>query len=70
MTWTQRRTLLANAILAVGISLASAVAGAQDRVTFRHLTIADGLSQNAVLAILQDHRQVGHQHLSRLKCLH
>jgi PAS domain S-box-containing protein len=28
----------------------------QDPPTFRHLTIADGLSQNAVSAILQDHR--------------
>lgn len=28
----------------------------QERVTFRHLTIADGLSQNAVAAIAQDHR--------------
>ena len=30
--------------------------GAQERVAFRHLTIADGLSQNAVSAIVQDHR--------------
>ena len=30
--------------------------GAQERVAFRHLTIADGLSQNAVSAILQDRR--------------
>ncbi|HJU74712.1 MAG TPA: two-component regulator propeller domain-containing protein, partial [Gemmatimonadaceae bacterium] len=29
---------------------------AQERVTFRHLTIADGLSQNAVSAIMQDRR--------------
>jgi ligand-binding sensor domain-containing protein len=29
---------------------------AQDRVAFRHLTIADGLSQNAVSAIVQDRR--------------
>ena len=29
---------------------------AQERVTFRHLTIADGLSQNAVSAIVQDRR--------------
>ena len=28
----------------------------QDRVAFRHLTIADGLSQNAVQAIVQDSR--------------
>ncbi|HEX9892830.1 MAG TPA: two-component regulator propeller domain-containing protein, partial [Gemmatimonadales bacterium] len=28
----------------------------QERVAFRHLTIADGLSQNAVQAIVQDHR--------------
>src|SRR5690349_3232665 len=33
-----------------------AVTAAQDRVAFRHLTIADGLSQNAVSAILQDRR--------------
>jgi len=29
---------------------------AQERVAFRHLTIADGLSQNAVSSIVQDHR--------------
>src|SRR5687767_10322954 len=29
---------------------------AQERVAFRHLTIADGLSQNAVSAIVQDRR--------------
>ena len=29
---------------------------AQERVTFRHLTIADGLSQNVVSAIVQDRR--------------
>ncbi|HEV8363825.1 MAG TPA: two-component regulator propeller domain-containing protein, partial [Gemmatimonadaceae bacterium] len=29
---------------------------AQERVTFRHLTIADGLSQNAVSAVVQDRR--------------
>ena len=28
----------------------------RERVAFRHLTIADGLSQNAVQAIVQDHR--------------
>ena len=30
--------------------------GAQERVAFRHLTIADGLSQNVVSAIVQDRR--------------
>ena len=35
---------------------ASAPLYAQERVTFRHLTIADGLSQNAVSAIVQDRR--------------
>jgi signal transduction histidine kinase/ligand-binding sensor domain-containing protein/DNA-binding response OmpR family regulator len=34
----------------------TAPAIAQERVTFRHLTIADGLSQNAVSAIIQDRR--------------
>jgi signal transduction histidine kinase/ligand-binding sensor domain-containing protein/DNA-binding response OmpR family regulator len=34
----------------------SAPLAAQERVTFRHLTIADGLSQNAVGAIVQDRR--------------
>jgi signal transduction histidine kinase/ligand-binding sensor domain-containing protein/DNA-binding response OmpR family regulator len=39
------------------LSVASiAPLGAQERVAFRHLTIADGLSQNAVSAILQDRR--------------
>jgi len=35
---------------------AQATLGAQERVTFRHLTIADGLSQNVVSAIVQDRR--------------
>jgi signal transduction histidine kinase/ligand-binding sensor domain-containing protein/DNA-binding response OmpR family regulator len=34
----------------------SAPLAAQERVAFRHLTIADGLSQNAVSAIVQDRR--------------
>jgi len=34
----------------------SASLGAQERVAFRHLTIADGLSQNVVSAIVQDRR--------------
>ncbi|HEX6051664.1 MAG TPA: two-component regulator propeller domain-containing protein, partial [Gemmatimonadaceae bacterium] len=45
----------AGALLLVGASGVAAVT-AQDRVTFRHLTIADGLSQNAVSAIIQDRR--------------
>jgi signal transduction histidine kinase/ligand-binding sensor domain-containing protein/DNA-binding response OmpR family regulator len=36
--------------------LAAAELAAQERVAFRHLTIADGLSQNAVAAIVQDRR--------------
>ncbi|HEX9562894.1 MAG TPA: two-component regulator propeller domain-containing protein [Gemmatimonadaceae bacterium] len=35
---------------------AAASVAAQERVSFRHLTIADGLSQNAVSAIVQDRR--------------
>ena len=39
------------------LSAASAATlAAQDRVVFRHLTIADGLSQNAVSSIVQDRR--------------
>jgi signal transduction histidine kinase/ligand-binding sensor domain-containing protein/DNA-binding response OmpR family regulator len=34
----------------------TAPVAAQERVAFRHLTIADGLSQNAVSAIVQDRR--------------
>ena len=37
-------------------SVGAAPLAAQERVRFRHLTIADGLSQNAVSAILQDRR--------------
>ena len=37
-------------------ALATAPLTAQERVTFRHLTIADGLSQNVVSAIVQDRR--------------
>lgn len=49
------RGLLAASCLLLGAA-ASAPLGAQERVTFRHLTIADGLSQNAVAAIVQDRR--------------
>ena len=38
------------------VLFAAAPLAAQERVAFRHLTIADGLSQNAVSAIIQDHR--------------
>jgi signal transduction histidine kinase/ligand-binding sensor domain-containing protein/DNA-binding response OmpR family regulator len=41
--------------LLLGASAAVPLA-AQERVAFRHLTIADGLSQNAVSAIVQDQR--------------
>ena len=49
------RTLCAGALL---LSFGAGIAplAAQDRVAFRHLTIADGLSQNAVSAIVQDRR--------------
>ncbi len=52
------RRLLANCVGALLLVGAFGVGrlGAQDRVTFRHLTIADGLSQNAVSAIVQDRR--------------
>jgi ligand-binding sensor domain-containing protein len=42
-------------VLALAVALPQA-AGAQDRLAFRHLTVADGLSQNAVTAIVQDRR--------------
>jgi len=49
---------VASAIGAILLLLAAAPVPlrAQERVTFRHLTIADGLSQNAVSAIVQDRR--------------
>src|SRR5215208_6762148 len=45
-------------IAAVALALAASAipVAAQERVAFRHLTIADGLSQNAVSAIMQDRR--------------
>ena len=46
---TSARALLLVAALAAPLA-------AQERVAFRHLTIADGLSQNAVSGIVQDHR--------------
>ncbi len=45
----------AGAVLLLLGALAAPLA-AQERVAFRHLTIADGLSQNAVSAIMQDRR--------------
>src|SRR5690349_25144555 len=44
----------ARALALVGVLAAPLTA--QERVAFRHLTIADGLSQNAVAAIVQDRR--------------
>ena len=49
------RTLSAGALLLL-FGAGTAPLAAQDRVAFRHLTIADGLSQNAVSAIVQDRR--------------
>jgi signal transduction histidine kinase/ligand-binding sensor domain-containing protein/DNA-binding response OmpR family regulator len=49
------RTLCAGALL-LSFGAGAAPLAAQDRVAFRHLTIADGLSQNAVSAIVQDRR--------------
>src|SRR5215207_9690660 len=46
---------LATASLLLGAVITTPLA-AQERVAFRHLTIADGLSQNAVAAIVQDRR--------------
>ncbi|MGQ0642320.1 MAG: hybrid sensor histidine kinase/response regulator transcription factor [Gemmatimonadaceae bacterium] len=60
--WSHRtaRSRLARALCgglgALVCAWAAAPLGAQERVTFRHLTIADGLSQNAVSAIVQDRR--------------
>ena len=48
------RALCAGALALVGA--AATPLHAQERVAFRHLTIADGLSQNAVSAIVQDRR--------------
>jgi signal transduction histidine kinase/ligand-binding sensor domain-containing protein/DNA-binding response OmpR family regulator len=47
-----RAALLTSVLSAAAASLSAQ----QERVAFRHLTIADGLSQNAVQAILQDRR--------------
>jgi signal transduction histidine kinase/ligand-binding sensor domain-containing protein/DNA-binding response OmpR family regulator len=55
---TQRcgaRAFCARAFLLV-FAVATAPLTAQERVAFRHLTIADGLSQNVVSAIVQDRR--------------
>jgi signal transduction histidine kinase/ligand-binding sensor domain-containing protein/CheY-like chemotaxis protein/AraC-like DNA-binding protein len=50
--WPAQALLLATALLC----LPGSAEAAQETPTFRHLTIADGLSQNAVSAILQDRR--------------
>jgi ligand-binding sensor domain-containing protein len=49
-----RHSISARAVLL--IAALAAPLTAQERVTFRHLTIADGLSQNVVSAIVQDRR--------------
>jgi signal transduction histidine kinase/ligand-binding sensor domain-containing protein/CheY-like chemotaxis protein/AraC-like DNA-binding protein len=49
------RSFCARVILLLCATGAAPLA-AQERVAFRHLTIADGLSQNAVSAIVQDRR--------------
>src|SRR5678815_5442354 len=49
-----RRGVLAGGLLLVAVG--SVPLAAQERVAFRHLTIADGLSQNAVSTIVQDRR--------------
>jgi signal transduction histidine kinase/ligand-binding sensor domain-containing protein/DNA-binding response OmpR family regulator len=43
-------------LLSILSAIGTAPLAAQERVAFRHLTIADGLSQNAVSAIVQDRR--------------
>ena len=43
-------------VFALLFATAATPLAAQERVAFRHLTIADGLSQNAVAAIVQDRR--------------
>ena len=51
--------MFAHSTSARALALIAALAApltAQERVAFRHLTIADGLSQNAVSGIVQDHR--------------
>ena len=50
----KRAALVARALLVIATS--AVPLSAQERVAFRHLTIADGLSQNAVSAIAQDRR--------------
>src|SRR3954467_6673476 len=56
-TRTGIRTRAVGAIVVAAlIAVGPAPAAAQERVAFRHLTIADGLSQNAVSAIVQDRR--------------
>lgn len=46
----------ATLFLSIVLFWPAAVQAQQDRISFRHLTIADGLSQNAVRSIVQDHR--------------
>jgi signal transduction histidine kinase/ligand-binding sensor domain-containing protein/DNA-binding response OmpR family regulator len=52
---TDVRRTIAGALVFVALC-SGCPAMAQERVAFRHLTIADGLSQNAVSAIVQDRR--------------
>ena len=52
---TSVRATRAGAVLLLVSAIATPLA-AQERVAFRHLTIADGLSQNAVSGLVQDHR--------------
>jgi signal transduction histidine kinase/ligand-binding sensor domain-containing protein/CheY-like chemotaxis protein len=58
-TLTRRRVATSRrcaALLTAALVLIPGGGQAQDRPTFRHLTITDGLSQNAVAAIVQDRR--------------
>src|SRR5690349_8088059 len=50
------RLVRACVLLTLFCAARSTPLAAQERVAFRHLTIADGLSQNAVSAIVQDRR--------------
>ena len=52
----RRRTRVMGAGWLLLIAAWTASRDAQERVAFRHLTIADGLSQNVVSAIVHDRR--------------
>ena len=56
MTRSASRARLVGIVLTLGVTGYAGRLRAQERVSFRHLTIADGLSQNAVSAIVQDRR--------------